>query len=206
MQEFWNERYSQEEMVYGTEPNVFFREQLRTLKPGKLLLPAEGEGRNAVYAALKGWDVIAFDYSEAGKAKAMQLASQRGVTINYQLAEAQNFETAPESLHAVALIYAHFPPALRQHFHKKVVKWLKPGGVLILEAFHPKQLAYTSGGPKDEAMLYTADMLRADFSALDLKLLEELEITLDEGMYHRGTGFVTRLLAVKTANETSSLH
>ncbi|MDX5420461.1 MAG: class I SAM-dependent methyltransferase [Hymenobacteraceae bacterium] len=197
MKEFWNERYSQEEMIYGTEPNAFYRTQLSALKPGRLLLPAEGEGRNAVHAALKGWEVIAFDYSDAGKAKAKHLAAQRGVTINYQVAEAQNFETAPESLDAAALIFAHFPPAVRRDFHHKIVNWLKPGATLILEAFHPNQLAYTSGGPREEAMLYTGDMLRADLAALDLKLLEEVEITLNEGTYHRGAGFVTRLAAVK---------
>lgn len=197
MQQFWNDRYSKAEMSYGSEPNIFFREQLKKLEPGNILLPAEGEGRNAVYAALKGWEVMAFDYSVAGRAKALRLAELRGVRINYQLAEAENFECAPESMDAVALIYAHFPPALRQEFHQKVVQWLKPGGLLILEAFHPKQLGYTSGGPKDEAMLYTADMLRADFKQLKIRLLEEQEVLLEEGAHHSGAGYVTRLVATK---------
>ena len=121
MKDFWNERYSQEPMAYGSEPNVFLREQLQQLEPGKLLLPAEGEGRNAVYAALKGWHVSAFDFSEAGYKKAMALAEQRGVTINYQVTDAAQFTCEPESLDAVALIYAHFPPALRQEMHQKVM-------------------------------------------------------------------------------------
>ncbi|MCX2739031.1 class I SAM-dependent methyltransferase [Pontibacter anaerobius] len=199
MQEFWNKRYSEEETVYGTAPNVFFKEQLSKLQPGKLLLPAEGEGRNALYAAEQGWEVQAFDYSEAGQQKALKLAQERGVSIDYQLTEADKYNAKPDSLDAVALIYAHFPPALRQGFHRKVVGWLKPGGTVILEAFHPKQLGYNSGGPKDEAMLYTADMLRQDFSGLQINQLEELETELQEGPYHSGKGFVTRLVATKPA-------
>ncbi len=184
-------------MAYGSEPNVFFREQLQELKPGKLLLPAEGEGRNAVHAALKGWQVAAFDFSEAGYKKATALAEQRGVTIDYQVTDAAQFACEPESMDAVALIYAHFPPALRQEMHQKVITWLKPGGTVILEAFHPKQLAYNSGGPKDEGMLYTAEMLQKDFSQLTIQMLEEEEIQLNEGLYHIGAGYVTRMIAQK---------
>ncbi|TPE46226.1 class I SAM-dependent methyltransferase [Pontibacter mangrovi] len=199
MQEFWNKRYSQEETVYGTEPNVFLKEQLAKLASGRILFPAEGEGRNALYAAAQGWQVQAFDYSDAGRQKALRLASERGLNITYTLSEAQNYTAAPESLDAVALIYAHFPPSLRQSFHRQMVEWLKPGGTVILEAFHPKQLQedYASGGPKDAALLYTADTLRQDFDALDIKLLQELEVELQEGPFHRGRGFVTRLVATK---------
>lgn len=197
MKEFWNKRYSQEEMIYGTEPNVFFREQLRNLRPGSLLLPAEGEGRNSVFAALKGWQVQVFDYSEAGRDKALKLAEQRNVSINYQLSEVNTFTWQHESLDAVALIYAHFPPDLRLILHTRLQEWLKPGGVLILEAFHPEQLKYSSGGPKEAAMLYTADMLRTDFPKLEIQTLQEEEIILEEGSYHQGTAYVTRLVAKK---------
>lgn len=197
MKDFWNDRYNQEQMVYGAEPNVFFREQLINLKPGKLLLPAEGEGRNAIYAALKGWQVTAFDFSEAGYKKAMELAEQRGITISYQVTDATQFACEPESMDAVALIYAHFPPVLRQEMHHKIISWLKPGGTVILEAFHPNQLGYTSGGPKDKRMLYTAEMLQDDFSQLTQQLLKEVEIQLNEGPYHSGPGYVTRMVAQK---------
>ncbi|MFD2516121.1 class I SAM-dependent methyltransferase [Pontibacter locisalis] len=197
MKDFWNDRYSQEQMIYGAEPNVFFREHLQHLQPGKLLLPAEGEGRNAVYAALKGWQVAAFDFSEAGYKKAMALAEQRGVIINYQVTDAMNFDCEPESVDAVALIYAHFPPALRLQLHQKVIRWLKPGGTVILEAFHPNQLSYSSGGPKDKVMLYKAEMLQDDFNLLKIQQLDEVDIQLNEGAYHSGAGFVTRMVAQK---------
>ncbi|PVY42249.1 class I SAM-dependent methyltransferase [Pontibacter virosus] len=198
MQQFWNERYSQQKMVYGNEPNVFLKEQLQALTPGKILFPAEGEGRNAVYAARQGWSVLAFDYSEAGQAKALALAAKQGVSIDYRLADAGSFATEPESVDAVALIYAHLSSELRQSLHRKVQQWLKPGGIVILEAFHPKQLVYTSGGPKDEAMLYTADMVKRDFAGMAIILLEEKAIELSEGAYHSGPGFVTRFVATKT--------
>ncbi|HSI91059.1 MAG TPA: class I SAM-dependent methyltransferase, partial [Adhaeribacter sp.] len=130
MQQFWNERYSKPEMAYGREPNDFFAEQLRFLEPGRLLLPAEGEGRNAVYAAAKGWQVQAFDYSAAGRDKAHKLAKEAGVTINYELTDAGDFTCEPETFDAVALIYAHFPPELRSQVHARIIKCLKPGGTL----------------------------------------------------------------------------
>jgi len=202
MKDFWNERYSQQQMVYGAEPNEFFREQLQHLQPGKLLLPAEGEGRNAVYAARQGWQVTAFDFSEAGYNKAMALAEEQHVTINYQISNAAQFICDPESLDAVALIYAHFPPVLRQQLHQKVTGCLKPGGTVLLEAFHPNQLRYSSGGPKDGNMLYTADMLQTDFNLLTILQLQEVEIQLNEGAYHSGAGFVTRMVAQKKVEKT----
>ncbi|GAB3199603.1 2-polyprenyl-3-methyl-5-hydroxy-6-metoxy-1,4-benzoquinol methylase [Pontibacter aydingkolensis] len=198
MQNFWNERYGKQEMIYGSEPNDFFREQLSKLTPGKLLLPAEGEGRNAVYAAQQRWDVLAFDYSDAGRAKAMQLAAQKGVNINYEVADAQTFSATPESLDAVALIYAHMPPTARTTLHQNIMTWLKPGGKLIVEAFHLKQLeGYPSGGPKNEDMLYTAATLIEDFKGMQVEYVKEEEIELAEGTYHLGKGYVTRLVASK---------
>lgn len=197
MEQFWNERYAQPDWVYGQQPNVFFKEQLAGRPPGKLLLAAEGEGRNAVYAARQGWQVVAFDFSAAGQQKALQLAAQAGVGIDYQLQKAEDFRLGPHSLDAAGLIYAHFPPDIRKRFHARLQDWLKPGGVLILEAFHPRQLQYQSGGPKQENMLYSADMLQQDFEGLKILLLEEREIVLDEGSFHQGAGYVTRLVASK---------
>lgn len=197
MEQFWNERYGQSGLAYGQEPNVFLKEQLAALPPGKILFPAEGEGRNAVYAARQGWDVVAFDFSEAGRDKALQMAAGAGVSLDYQVRNALDFSMPANSLDAVALIYAHFPAATRQLFHANLQAWLKPKGVVILEAFHPRQLQYASGGPKQEGMLYSPQMLQEDFKDLDLQLLEELEIVLEEGPYHQGPAYVTRLVASK---------
>ena len=197
--EFWNERYLNHESVYGDLPNVFFKQCMDNLPPGKLLLPAEGEGRNAVYAALMGWDVTAFDYSHVGRGKALKLSENRQVKITYNVTDFLSFETAPASMDAVALIYAHMPAEIRQRFHHKIATWVKPGGHSILEAFNPLQLGLNSGGPKELSMLYTPEMLTADFPAeyWDVGILETLETELNEGPFHQGRAQIIRLLARK---------
>lgn len=202
MKAFWNERFAAEAYAYGTEPNRFFQEQLDQLAPGHLLMPAEGEGRNAVYAAQQGWEVTAFDISEAGQKKALQLAQQRGVQINYQVGQLAELDFAPESFDAIGLIFAHFPPALRPDLHQQLSQLLRPGGHLILEAFHKGHLAFNrsnpqAGGPKDAALLYDAETLRTDFPDFEFLLLEEIEIRLEEGQFHVGQSAVIRLLAQK---------
>lgn len=197
MQHFWNERYAKDEFIYGKQPNTFFAEQLSQLKPGRLLLPAEGEGRNAVYAAALGWEVTAFDFSETGKKKAEALARETGVQIDYRLAEASTFEAEPDSFDAIALVYAHFPPEIRQQAHRRMVTLLRPGGTLLLEAFRPDQLGRDSGGPRNKAMLYDAAMLADDFLSLDIVLSQEIEIELQEGAHHAGKAEVVRFIAHK---------
>lgn len=192
-----NERYSTEEYVYGESPNVFFANQLIKLQPSTLLLPCEGEGRNAVFAAKHGWQVLAFDGSEVGRSKALQLAAKNNVIFDYQIADATTVKYAPSSLDVVAFIYAHFPPSIRQTIHKNAIEWLKPGGKIILEAFNPLQLNNSSGGPKDLAMLYTVAMLEEDFTGLHFELLETLETTLAEGKYHEGKADVIRMVGTK---------
>lgn len=197
MSDIWNERYSKEEYVYGEEPNVFFAAQLNKMQNGIIILPCEGEGRNAVYAAAQGWIVKAFDSSDAGKTKAIQLAVKKGVTIEYEIADAVFVNYPENSVEAVAFIYAHFPPAIRKQIHHKAVSWLKPGGKIIVEAFNPAQLQNTSGGPKDVSMLYTEEILRGDFQELNIELIETLQTTLQEGKYHQGKADIIRFVGSK---------
>jgi hypothetical protein len=196
---FWNERYQNNETVYGLLPNVFFKHCIDKINTGKLLLPAEGEGRNAVYAAKNGWDVTAFDYSAVAKEKALKLALSHQVTFAYQTTDFLSFQAEPASMDAVALIYAHIPPEIRSKFHHKVAYWVKKGGYVILEAFNPLQLELQSGGPKDVSMLYTQEMLKNDFPEHEWKieLLETTETELSEGPFHEGKAQVIRLLACR---------
>lgn len=196
---FWNERYQNNETVYGLLPNVFFKHCIDKINTGKLLLPAEGEGRNAVYAAKNGWDVTAFDYSEVAKEKALKMAMSHQVTFVYQTTNFLSFQAETASMDAVALIYAHMPPEIRSEFHHKVAYWVKKGGYVILEAFNPLQLELQSGGPKDVSMLYTQEMLKNDFPEHDWKieLLETTETELSEGPFHEGKAQVIRLLACR---------
>ena len=196
---FWNERYQNNETVYGLLPNVFFKHCIDKINTGKLLLPAEGEGRNAVYAAKNGWDVTAFDYSEVAKEKALKMAMSHQVTFVYQTTNFLSFQAETASMDAVALIYAHMPPEIRSEFHHKMAYWVKKGGYVILEAFNPLQLELQSGGPKDVSMLYTQEMLKNDFPEHDWKieLLETTETELSEGPFHEGKAQVIRLLACR---------
>lgn len=197
MNNFWNERYLEKEFVYGTKPNLFLEEQLNKFPVGKIIFPCEGEGRNAVFAAQNGWQAEAFDLSEEGFKKALKLAQQNHVSISYKIADAFTVEYPKESFDVAALIFAHFPPSMRKTIHQKIVSWLKPGGVLILEAFNPLQINNTSGGPKEPSMLYTEEMLKEDFKPLKTQLLSLQKITLNEGKYHQGIADVVRYIGIK---------
>ena len=200
MKEFWDERFKQNEYIYGKAPNHFYKSEIdQILQKGKALFPLEGEGRNACYAAKLGWKVEAFDFSEMGKHKALELCKSQNLQIDYNLSKAENFEFKKEDYDLVVLIYAHLNQSLRTSFHHQIADSLKPGGKVIIEAFHPKQLKnnYPSGGPKHEDSLYTLKDLRGDFSVLSELTGVEQEIELEEGNYHSGKGFVTRFVGEK---------
>ncbi|PIF46317.1 2-polyprenyl-3-methyl-5-hydroxy-6-metoxy-1,4-benzoquinol methylase [Chryseobacterium sp. 52] len=200
--ERWNDRYSSEEFAYGTEPNNYLKEQLKKLEAGSILFPAEGEGRNAVFAATKGWNVSAFDISSEGKSKALQLAENYNVTIDYQVGELQALNFQVEQFDAVALIYAHFPAEIKSSIHKMLDLYLRKGGIMIFEAFSKNHLEYVLknekvGGPKDIGSLFSIDEIKADFPDYDIIELEEKEIELSEGLFHNGTGSVIRFVGKK---------
>ena len=197
MSQFWDDRYSAKEYVFGEKPNIFFAEQLDTLTPGTIVLACEGEGRNAVYAASKGWRVLAFDSSEAGRAKAMELAKKHGVTFEYAIADVNAISYPEQSVDVVAFVYAHFPPEYRGAIHKRAGSWLKPGGRIILEAFTPRQLGNTSGGPKDADRLYTEELLTSDFVDLKTELMETRRLELTEGKGHEGAADIIRFAGSK---------
>ena len=196
MKDMWEQRYGADEYAYGEEPNAFFKACLDGLPvPGRLLLPADGEGRNAVYAAQRGWQVDAFDFSPAAREKALRLAERHGVHINYEVADYETAHIEPEAYDAVALIFAHKHQSIRRTVHRKLVLALKPGGHLFLEAYSKDQLAYGTGGPPTEQLLYALEDLREDFSALDIVELERVEAEIHEGRYRTGLASVLRLVA-----------
>lgn len=198
----WDERYSEEQFAYGKEPNLFFKEWLSIYPPGSILMPADGEGRNGVYAAQLGWAVTSFDQSREGRSKALALAKERNVTIEYIVSDLADLVFEPASFDAIGLIYAHFDADKKAGFHKLMDGWLKPGGVIIFEAFSKSHLAYISadpniGGPKDIGMLYATSELSTGFPNYEVLLLEEQEIALNEGAYHNGKGSVIRFVGRK---------
>ncbi|WP_337996423.1 class I SAM-dependent methyltransferase [Oleispirillum naphthae] len=198
-QDFWNTRYRAAGFAYGRTPNRFLAAHAHLLPPGgRVLLPAEGEGRNAVFLAKQGFAVTCFDQSEVGVEKAKALAAKNRVSIAALAADALAFDYPPGYYDAVALIFAHLPPRVRHHLHAKTVATLKPGGLVLLQAFCTEQLHYASGGPKDPTMLYSEATLRKDFAACaEILLLETVLETLDEGPSHQGEGAVISLIARK---------
>ncbi|MDH4133426.1 MAG: class I SAM-dependent methyltransferase [Gammaproteobacteria bacterium] len=193
--EFWNTRYAEPGFAYGTEPNAFLVSQKQYLKAGmKALAVADGEGRNGAWLAQQGLDVLSVDASEIGLRKTRELAAERGVVIRTEQADLTIWAWPVSGFDVVISIYAHFPPPVRARLHRAMFSALKPGGVLILEAFTPEQLKYKSGGPPVVEMLYTAEMVIADINGAKPLLLEETVTELAEGKYHRGTASVVRLV------------
>ncbi|KUJ62683.1 methyltransferase [Flavobacteriaceae bacterium CRH] len=198
----WDDRYSNEEFAYGEEPNNYFKEQIEKLNPGSILFPAEGEGRNAVFAAKLGWKVAAFDISAEGKNKALKLAEVNNVSIDYQVGELESLHYQPEQFDAIALIYAHFPAEIKSSIHKTLDKYLRKNGIIIFEAFSKKHLEYLAindkvGGPKDIESLFSVEEIQSDFSNYEIIQLEEKEIELNEGLFHNGKGSVIRFIGKK---------
>jgi len=191
----WDKRYAQPDYVYGLEPNVFFKENIDRLESGKILFPAEGEGRNAVYAAARGWDVVAFDSSVEAQKKALKLAQTRNVQIEYQHASYAQFQYKENAFDAIVLIFAHSPQ--RSQYHRNLLRFLKPGGMLILEGFAKVQIQQKSGGPSSIELLFSKEELREDFSTLSHMQIEEKEVFLSEGMFHNGGASVIRLIGIK---------
>lgn len=203
--DFWNQRYSEEAYAYGEEPNEFIKQELAKLNPCSILFPAEGEGRNAVYAASLGFHISAFDQSAEGKRKALLLAEKHHVAIDYFVNETQLLPYATESFDAVAFIFAHFPADIKSSLNQKIASYVKSEGYLIFEAFSKKHISYREqnpsvGGPADLAMLYSIEELKNDFHDFEFLLLEEKEVCLNEGSFHSGVGSVIRAVARKKWN------
>jgi hypothetical protein len=192
----WNTRYAEYDIVYGHQPNRFFKYFIDTHKPRRILLPAEGEGRNAVYAASRGWEVDAFDFSEEAFKKGIAFSKQKDVSINYQVLEIEKF-SAEKKYDAVGLIYVHLPANIRQQFHKQVLNSIRSGGFLILEAFAKEQIEFNSGGPKDISLLYDAPTICQDFPFLHIHFCGQREIEVNEGKFHKGNAAVLQLLGQK---------
>lgn len=197
MLEMWNNRYKVEEYVYGREPNSFFKSEIISLDPGELLLPAEGEGRNAVFAASLGWKTIAFDYSAAGQAKAFKLAQENKVSIDYLLSSFDEINFEPEQFDCIGLIYVHQPTDKRAGYFNKLISYLKPGGTIILEAYSKEQLKNKTGGPREEDLLYSKPELENLFKSLSSYDISLVETNLNEGLLHNGKSSVIRMTGTK---------
>ena len=193
----WDERYSDKDYVYGKAPNTYLASVLDKIPHGKVLCLCEGEGRNAVYLAEHGFDVTAVDASAIGLAKASRLADERDVSINTIASDLGDFVIEPNHWDAVVSIFCHVPPALRKQVHEQIVAGLKPGGVLVLEAYTPRQIEYGTGGPPVAEMTMTLDQLHEELAGLDFDYAAEFDREVIEGKYHTGKGAVVQIVARK---------
>ena len=205
----WEERFSRPGFMFGDAPNAFLRSQAHLFAPvaaipgARVLVPGDGEGRNGVWLAEQGLDVLSLDLAEAGMRKARALAAERGVQIEARQADLTRWAWPDAAFDAVVSVFVHLPPAERQVVHAGMWRALRPGGLLVMEAFRPEQAAVQrrspdgrgSGGPPDPALLFSAAVLRGDFPGAEWLLLEETETILAEGTHHVGPAAVTRGVA-----------
>lgn len=193
----WDERYLSEDFFYGKKPNVFFADYISTLpERGKMLLPAEGEGRNAIFAASEGWQVEAFDSSQVAQQKALAFAKSQALEISYEIDDLDNFAPKPEHYDMIALIFVHMPNKMRKEFHQKMMQSLKKGGILLIESFAREQINNHSGGPQNIEMLHDTEILKNDFAELSIIKLCQEQLSLDEGR-HQGKADVLRFIGKK---------
>ncbi len=193
----WDERYSEEAYAFGTEPNDFLRASLDQLPDGTALCIGDGEGRNGVWLAEQGFAVTSVDASSVGLEKARALGHQRGVAISTVHADLAGFDIGRNRWDLVISIFCHLPPPLRQRVHRDIVAGLRPGGVYVLEAYTPAQIAFGTGGPKTADMTMQLEDLRQELAGLTLLHGEELEREVHEGKYHNGHSAVVQLMAIK---------
>lgn len=184
----WDQRFSAPDYIFGTTPNAFLASQASRLMPGmKALAVADGEGRNGVWLAQQGLQVQAFDISPVGVEKARSLAAQAGVRIDASVCAVEDWIWTPAVHDVVVAIFIQFaPPELRARVFAGMLATLKPGGLLILQGYTPRQLEYKTGGPPRVDHLYTADLLRESFAGQDFLELREHDAVLAEGRQHTG--------------------
>lgn len=192
----WDERYSEDGYAYGTEPNDFVREHAHRIPTGPVLCVAEGEGRNAVYLAGLGHAVTAVDASAVGMRKAAALARARGLSVNTVVADLADFTVEPGAWTGVVSVFAHVSPPLRVKLHRSLVSGLRPGGVLILEAYTPDQIGRGTGGPPVPGPMMTLEGLRTELAGLDLVIGREIVREVHEGRYHTGEAAVVQVVGV----------
>jgi SAM-dependent methyltransferase len=195
----WDERFAAPGWTYGTEPNGFLLSVVDRIPPGRVLSLGEGEGRNAVFLASRGYDVLGVDGSAVGLAKARRLAKEAGVTIATEIADLAEYEIAAGSWDGIVSIFCHLPSAVRRRVHRQVAAGLAPGGAYVFEAYSPKQLEYGTGGPPTLDLLVSLADATAELDGLEFAIARETEREIHEGVRHFGPGAVVQVVAVKPA-------
>ena len=189
----WDERFGAAEPIFGTKPNAYLEAQTKHLKPGMgVLVPGDGYGRNGIWLAKQGFRVHTVDLSPVGVERARKAAQSAGVVMTIEQADLSTWKWPEREFDAAAAIFLHLPPEARHKVHSSMLRALKPGGIAIVQAFTPEQLQYSSGGPKQVDLLYSAELLRKDFDGAEIVELAEKHVQLEEGHKHSGMGAVVQ--------------
>jgi len=205
---FWNERYGKGEFAYGKLPHNFLNEFIekhyllpisgeKLERPLKALCICDGEGRNSIYLARKGFEVTAMDFSEVGMTKLTSWATEENLPIEAIVCDLATFEFGEQKWDLVVSIFAHVPPDIRKQAHEKIIPSLRPNGVFLFVAYHPSNIGRGTGGPQAAPLCATMEQIAAEInlSAMVTLLVEELEEVVDEGPFHTGLAAVTRVVA-----------
>lgn len=199
MSEFdrWEGRFASEHYVFGTAPNTFLEQNAHRIAPGgRVLSIADGEGRNGVWLAQQGFDVTAQDFSPTAQAKARRLADERGVTLEWELSDITRRDWTPDAFDAVVGIFFQFlKPPERAEVFAGIRRTVKPGGLVLIEGYGPKQLEYATGGPKALENLYTADVLKEGFAGFAEVDVTAYDAEIDEGPGHSGMSALVDMVA-----------
>jgi SAM-dependent methyltransferase len=195
---FWDERYQDEAYAYGASPNDFLRAHAVLFKPGdRVLSLAEGEGRNAVFLARQGCRVRGVDFSAQGCRKALGLAQEHRLQIEYDVADLTRYDMEEAKWDGVVSVFCHLSEISRPALYQSVRRGLKPGGIVLLESYNRKQLDFGTGGPRESSHLVSLDELKGAFDDFEIMLAQDVMREVREGHYHSGTGSVTQFIARK---------
>jgi 2-polyprenyl-3-methyl-5-hydroxy-6-metoxy-1,4-benzoquinol methylase len=195
---FWDQRYSEVGFAYGKDPNDFLKlNSSAFIQGGKILCLCEGEGRNAIYLAQQGFEVTAVDSSTVGLTKAQAWAQSLNLIIQTIACDLNDYSLGEEKWDGIVSIFGHLPAPLRKSVHNKIITALKPEGIYLCEAYTPEQLKYNSGGPKDESMLMTEEILHEELGVLETMNKNKIEREIHEGKYHQGQSAVIQYMGRK---------
>lgn len=203
MENDWDRRFKGADYLFGTEPNAFLASQAFRLEPKmKVLAVADGEGRNGVWMAERGLNVVSVDASSVGLERARQLAARRGVILQTVLADLGEWDWEPEAFDVVVAIFVQFaPPDLRRKMFEGFHTCLKPGGLLIMQGYRVEQLRYGTGGPPYAEHLYTKDLLIRSFGHWEIRHLQEHDSVIEEGAEHSGMSALIDMVAEKARHD-----
>lgn len=199
----WDSRYAATpDYVFGTAPSRFLLDHAGLLSRGsRVLAPADGEGRNSVYLAALGHEVVATDISPAGQDKARRLALEAGVEIDFRIQDLQGWNWPDAEYDAVVAVFIQFAdPAFRDAIFAGMKQAVKPGGLILLHGYTPRQLEYGTGGPPQVEHLYTPELLQARFGDFEILTLKAYDAELDEGAGHKGVSALIDLIARRPAD------